>query len=211
MRPHPDPPPVAEATCSVLGSSPKLACRSTVWPLRHTFILALVSGAVAATMRGRSRSWLTSSAVERQDHVALLQAGLRARAVRRDDGDQRAVLALQAEAGGDGRRHLLDLHAEPAAADLAVLFELRDDGLGDIRRHRETDPDAAAVGRIDRGVDADHLAVEVEGRPAGIAAVDRRVDLQEIVELAGVDVAAARRNDAGRDACRRARTGCRPR
>ena len=39
----------------------------------------------------------------------------------------------------------------------------------------------------------------VEGRAARIAAIDRRVDLQEIVIGAGADVAAARRDDAGRD------------
>ena len=54
-------------------------------------------------------------------------------------------------------------------------------------------------GEIDRGVDADHVAVDVEGRTAGIALVHRRVDLDEVVIGAGADVAAARRNDAGRD------------
>ena len=60
------------------------------------------------------------------------------------------------------------------------------------------DADAAAIGRVDRRVDADHLARQVEGRPAGIAAVDRRVDLQEVVIGTGADVAAARRDDARR-------------
>ena len=39
----------------------------------------------------------------------------------------------------------------------------------------------------------------VEGRAARIAAVDRRVDLQEVVVRSGADVAAARRDDAGGD------------
>ena len=51
-------------------------------------------------------------------------------------------------------------------------------------------------GEIDRGVDADHLAFDVEGRAAGIAVVHRRVDLEEVVIGAGADVAAARRDDA---------------
>ncbi len=80
-----------------------------------------------------------------------------------------------------------------------MLFELRDDRLGFVRGYREADADTAAIGRINRRVDANHLAVEVEGRAAGIAAVDRRVDLQEIVIRAFVDVAAARRDDPGRD------------
>ena len=53
-------------------------------------------------------------------------------------------------------------------------------------------------GEIDRGVDADHIAVDVERRAAGIAFVDRRVDLDVVVIGAGADVAAARRDDAGR-------------
>ena len=68
-----------------------------------------------------------------------------------------------------------------------------------VGRNREGDADVAARGREDRRVDADHLAVEVEGRAAGVAAVDRRVDLHEVVIGAGADVAAEGRDDAGRD------------
>src|SRR5690606_21319708 len=51
----------------------------------------------------------------------------------------------------------------------------------------------------DSGIDADHFPAEVEGRAAGIAAVHRRVHLQVVVIGAGADIAAARRDDAGRD------------
>src|SRR5205823_6136467 len=112
---------------------------------------------------------------------ALLEPGLSARAVGRDQRDHRAMLAVETEARRDRRRHLLDLHAKPAAADLALRLELRHHRLSNARRHREADADAAAVRRIDRGVDADDLTVQVEGRATGIAAIDRRVDLQEIV------------------------------
>src|SRR5262249_56307776 len=57
----------------------------------------------------------------------------------------------------------------------------------------------AAGGGDDRGIDADHLAVEVEQGAAGIAAVDGGVGLNVIVVGAGIDVAVARRDDAGRD------------
>src|SRR5205814_8254460 len=97
------------------------------------------------------------------------------------------------------RRDALDRDPEPAARHLAVLLELGDDALAGVRRHREADPDRAARGRVDRGVDADHLARQVEGRPARIAAVDRRVELDEIVVRALVDVAAQRRDDPRRD------------
>ena len=65
-----------------------------------------------------------------------------------------------------------------------------------IRRDGEADADRAARRRVDRRVDADHLAVHVEHRAAGIAAVDRGVGLDEVVIGAGIDVARARREDA---------------
>ena len=45
----------------------------------------------------------------------------------------------------------------------------------------------------------DDLALEVEGRAARVAAVDRRVDLQEVVVGAAADLAAGGRDDAGGD------------
>ena len=92
----------------------------------------------------------------------------------------------------------MDLHADPAARDRALVLELADHGLDGVGGDREGDADRAARRREDRGVDADHVAVGVEGRAAGIALVDRRIDLDEVVIGAGADVAAARRDDAGR-------------
>ena len=43
------------------------------------------------------------------------------------------------------------------------------------------------------------LTVAVEQRAAGVAAIDGRVDLQEVVVRARVDVSPARGNDAGGD------------
>ena len=128
---------------------------------------------------------------------ALMPAFLR-RAVVLRFGDQRALGAGEAERFGDLRRHRLDLHAEPAALDGAVLHQVADHFTGRGGRNGEGDADIAARRREDRGVDADHFAVEVEGRAAGIAAVHRRVDLEEVVIGTGADVAAARRDDAGR-------------
>src|SRR5215469_9349154 len=72
------------------------------------------------------------AAVERQDHVALLQAGLCAGAVGSNNCDKRSVVALQSETCGNRRRNLLDLHAEPTALDFAVFLELCDDVFSDI-------------------------------------------------------------------------------
>src|SRR5207245_2105685 len=80
--------------------------------------------------------------IERPNDVALLKAGSRTRAVRRNDGHESALLAVQAEARRDRRCHLLDLYPKPAAADLAVLLELGRDCLRSVGRHRKADADA---------------------------------------------------------------------
>src|SRR5262249_56143554 len=49
----------------------------------------------------------------------------------------------------------------------------------------------------DGGVNADYLTVEIEGRAAGIAAINRGIGLDVVVVGAGIDVAVARRDDAG--------------
>ena len=106
---------------------------------------------------------------------------------------------LDVEAFGDLVGDLLDADAEPAAAQLAELPELIDHAGHRLRRHRKADADRAARRRDDQRVDADHLAVEVEQRTAGIAAVDGGVGLDVTVIGTGVDVAVARRDDARRD------------
>ena len=111
-------------------------------------------------------------AVELDDHVAGLDAGGLGRALVVDAGDQRAVRRLDAEAFGDLVGHLLDAHAEPAAPRLAELAQLVDHRHRGLRRHRKADADRAAGRRDDRGIDADDLAVEIEQRPARIAAID---------------------------------------
>ena len=63
-------------------------------------------------------------AVELDDDVAGLDAGGLGRALVVDAGDQRAARRLEVEALGDLVGDLLDLHAEPAAADFAELLKL---------------------------------------------------------------------------------------
>src|SRR3984893_13173236 len=58
-------------------------------------------------------------------------------------------------------------------------------------------PDRAARRRVNCGINADHLPVKIEGRSAGVAAVDRSVDLQEIVVKALVDVTPECGDDPG--------------
>src|SRR6185503_6454161 len=92
---------------------------------------------------------------------------------------------------------VLDLDAEPAAIDGATRFELLDHLRSGLGWNGEGDADVAARWAVDGGVDADHLAFQVEGRAAGVAAVHGRVDLHVVVG-ARADVATLRRDDAGR-------------
>ena len=101
-----------------------------------------------------------------------------------------------AQALGDLRRHVLDHRAQIAAGDLAAGDQLLGDVVGDIGRNGEADAHRAARGREDGRVDPDHPAVDVEGRAAGIAPVDGRVDLDVVDELLA-DVAPVGRDDAG--------------
>src|SRR3989442_1307970 len=65
--------------------------------------------------------------------------------------------------------------------------------------NREADPLPRGQ---DRGADSDHVAVRVQQRPAGVAGVDRRVGLDEVVVAAalGVHRTMQRRDDAHADA-----------
>ncbi len=80
-----------------------------------------------------------------------------------------------------------------------VALELRHHRLHRIGRNVEADADRTAGRRVDRGVDADDVAFDVERRSAGIAFVDRRVDLQIVVIRSRADITAARGNDARGD------------
>src|ERR1700753_3353563 len=142
---------------------------------------------------------LDFGAVDRGDDVTRLDAGLGRRTAVLRIVDHRTPRLLQAEAVGDVSRHRLYLDAEPAAGDIALVLELGDHELGGAGRNVEADADRTARRRVDRGVDADHVAVHVERRTTGITLVDRRVDLDVIVIGARANVTAARRHDAGGD------------
>ena len=103
---------------------------------------------------------------------------------------------LEAEHIGNLLRHRLNLHAEPAAADGPLVFELRDHRAHRCRRDRERNADRAAGRREDHHIDPDHLAVEVEGRAARVAFVDGCIDLQKALRTDASDSALARRDDA---------------
>src|SRR5262249_21400042 len=135
--------------------------------------------------------------VYRDDHVTGFDSGLCGRAVRLRLVNQRAADLLEAHRVRDLRGHRLDLHAEPAPGDMTIVLELRDHALRGRGWDIEADSDRASGRRKNRGVDAQHVAVGVERRAAGIAAVDRGIDL-DVVLSAATDVAPGGRDDAGR-------------
>src|SRR5215467_11956273 len=152
----------------------------------------------AADLLGEVSGVFDRVAIDRRDHITGHDAGLSGRTVRLRVSDQRTVGCLETEIVGDFGGDGLDLHADPAAADLAVVLELSNDRLH--RRSRDGKGDAyrAARGGEDGGIDADHVAVDVEGRAAGIAFVDRRIDLNEVVVRTGPNVATTGRDDTRR-------------
>ena len=72
-----------------------------------------------------------------------------------------------------------------------------------VRRDRKADALRAARARIDRGVDADEPAVEIDQRAAGIAGIDRGVGLDEELIVADADLGARQRPRR----CRASRSG----
>ena len=152
---------------------------------------------VSATMRGRSCISLTSWPSNLTTTSPGCDAGGLGRPLVVDAGNQRAARRADVQAFGEFVGHLLDAHAEPAAPGFAVFLQLIDDRNGAVRRDRKADADRAAGRRDDRRIDADDFAVEIEQRAAGIAAIDGGVGLDVIVVRPRIDVAVARRDDAG--------------
>src|SRR5206468_6499631 len=93
--------------------------------------------------------------------------------------------------------------AEEGVLDLSALLELVGDLLRRVDRHREADPDRAVSARgRDLRVDADHATVAVDQRTAGVAGVDRRIGLDDMLDRESVrslELALQRADDPGRD------------
>ena len=97
-------------------------------------------------------------AIERGDHIALLQLRFVGRGIGLDLVDEDAMGFGLADRGCKRRGQRLHRDAQPAALDLAVVTKLRHDLGGEVGRDGEADADAAAVRRADRQVSGpDHL------------------------------------------------------
>src|SRR5580704_1696587 len=136
---------------------------------RHRLLLALAHDAeldrAAGRHSGNGPRQLTRVlhllAVDRGDDVARHDAGLGCGASDLRLIDDRAFGLLHAEAVRNIGRYGLDANAHPAADHVALLHKLGNDRLGGVRRDIEADADRAARGRIDRGIDPDHIAVDI--------------------------------------------------
>src|SRR3954447_7602704 len=100
-----------------------------------------------------------------------LVAGLQARLLGGRAGDDR----VHHRAGTVLRGHVA--HAQIGALDLAAGLDPRDDELHGVHGYGEADAGVRVAAALDLGVHADHAAVAVQQRAAGVARVDRRVGL----------------------------------
>src|SRR5262249_20640333 len=152
----------------------------------------------AADLPGEVSGVFDRSAVDCRDYVTGHDPGFGGRTVRLRVGDQRSLRGLETEIVGDFGGDGLDLHADPAAADLTAVLELGDDRLHGRSGDGKGDAHRAARGGENGGIDTDHVAVDVEGRAAEIAFVDRRIDLDEGGVGTGPDCATTGRDGTGR-------------
>src|SRR2546422_2003299 len=133
------------------------------------------------------------------DYVPGFHTGLLRRGALHHGRDQCAcsVGALEAlrELLGEG----LDRHTEPAALDLTVRGELRNNRLGHARGHREAATHRPAALADDRGVDTDNLPSGVDQRTTAIPRVDGGVGLNEVVVRPTADHSTGRAYDPGGD------------
>ncbi len=104
------------------------------------------AGRQAADMAGKLAGVPDHGAIHRGNHVAGFDAGLGGRAARLRLGHQRALHALETEAVGNLGRDRLDLHADPAACDRALVLELSHDLLHGVGRDRKGYSHRAAGG-----------------------------------------------------------------
>src|SRR5205807_5772187 len=128
--------------------------------------------------------------VEFLDHVARLEIGGSSRRIGHDLIDDDAFGLRGAW------RKSTRLDAEVAVDDAALFEQTFESGMHGIRRNGKADPLIAAAPGIDRRVDADDLALEVDQRAAAVSWVDGGVRLEVIAEAVAAIRAACRADDS---------------
>ncbi len=117
---------------------------------------------------------------ELHNHIAHLQARAFRRAARFHGHHQQSRFHRQIVEPHHPpvQFHVLAAHADVAAPDFAVLDQPAGDVLGRVNRDGEAD---ALRRQNHRAVHADDFAARIDQRPAGIARVQRRVGLDDVV------------------------------
>ena len=141
--------------------------------------------------------WLMT--VIAQDHVTDRQPSLFRRPVRQYPGDDGALGPRHAIGRRNVRRHLLQLHADPAGTHPAIGAQPLHHEARAVRRDGKPQSGRPGRRRDDRRIDPDDVALHVEQRTAGIAMVDRRIRLDQVVIRRVLDVAVQPADDPGGD------------
>src|SRR5690242_15377929 len=135
----------------------------------------------------------------RRDHVAAFDARFRGGAVTLNARDDRAMKIVRTKAIGNLGRNGLNFGSHRSARHDALFLQLRYHRLDGVRGYCEGNSRRASGWRKDHAVDADDIALGVEAWSAGIAAVDRCVDLDEALGRTHRDFAFSCRDDTRRD------------
>jgi UDP-3-O-[3-hydroxymyristoyl] N-acetylglucosamine deacetylase len=131
---------------------------------------------------GKQVAWCCARACRHaHHHVARPHATLGGRPVLQHAGDQHAALHGSQALGQFGRQ-VTRFHADPAAAHAAAAHQRFHHLARGVHRHGKADAHAAATAREDGRVDAHQVALRIHQRAAGIARVDGRVGLDEVLE-----------------------------
>src|SRR6266550_6242663 len=131
--------------------------------------------------------------VERHQGVALHQPGLVGRALRLDRHDQQAAVLVDPALHGLGQWHLLGADSEVRPLDAALGAQAGDHSLSDI--HGDGPPVAPTE---DPAVHADHATLDVDQRATAESRVERRIGLDQVLDLATPPAAPRRRDGAYR-------------
>src|SRR2546421_732637 len=134
---------------------------------------------------------LGDGAVQGHQRVALHQPGLVGRTLWLDRDDQQATVLIDPSLDGVGQRHFLGADPEIGPLDASLGAQARPPPLGDTHRDR---PSVAAAEAP--AVHADRAAVDIDERTTAETRVERRVGLDQVLDLAPAPSAPGRGDGA---------------
>src|ERR1700737_331275 len=128
-------------------------------------------------------------AVEGNQRIALHQTGLISRALRLDRDDQQAAILLCLRLHSFGQRYFLRPDTEGGAPDTSIGLEAGHHAFGHVHRDR-----ASVAAPEDPAVHSNRAPVDIDQRTATEPGIERRVSLDQVLDLA-----AAPATPGGRD------------